>query len=431
MARITKRAVDALAPPESGQAFLWDSELRGFGVRVVPSGLKTFIIQYRTLQGRSHRMKLGRYGVLTVEEARDQAKIKLGQIADGANPALERAERRAEKSVSELCDWYLEEAKAGRILGRRNRPIKASTLSMDESRIKTHIKPLLGNRIASSLRIVDVEGMQSDIVNGKTARSRGTGRGGVASGGPGVAGRAVGTLQNVLSHATRLDLLAEHPCRGARKLSGKRKTRRLSADEIIRLGSAMQHAQEHGEHPTGLGVVRMLLLTGFRISEAQSLQWAWLDAQRGCVAFPDTKGDAQVRVIGRPAVLHATAQSKQRNSPYLFPGDFGGGPFTAAKACLDRLCAMSGIENVTPHTLRHTFGSVAGDLGFSELVIAALLGHAATSVTQGYVHVDEALKLAASRTSEEIARLLSHGNQSGNQPSGMTAAASVQISAAA
>ena len=79
------------------------------------------------------------------------------------------------------------------------------------------------------------------------------------------------------------------------------------------------------------------------------------------------------------------------------------------KGCLARLCATAGIAGVTPHTLRHTFGSVAGDLGFSELTIAALLGHAARGVTQGYVHIDEALKLAATRTCEEIASLLASG----------------------
>ncbi|HMU21807.1 MAG TPA: integrase, partial [Sphingorhabdus sp.] len=63
----------------------------------------------------------------------------------------------------------------------------------------------------------------------------------------------------------------------------------------------------------------------------------------------------------------------------------------------------------TPHTLRHTFGSVAGDLGFSELTIAAMLGHAAQTVTQGYIHVDEALRLAVARTSEEIAAILNRG----------------------
>ena len=110
--------------------------------------------------------------------------------------------------------------------------------------------------------------------------------------------------------------------------------------------------------------------------------------------------------MGRSAARLAASQPIRKDCPYIFPADAGDGHYTAAKGCLARLCAAAQIKDVTPHTLRHTFGSVARDLGFSELTIAALLGHAARGVTQGYVHIDEALKLAASRTCEEIAGLL-------------------------
>ncbi len=97
---------------------------------------------------------------MTVEQACDQAKIRLGMVAIGVDPAEKEDVPEDSITVSDLCDWYLEEAKAGRILSRRNRAIKSFSLAMDESRIKTHIKPLLGNRLVSSLRILDVEGMQ-------------------------------------------------------------------------------------------------------------------------------------------------------------------------------------------------------------------------------------------------------------------------------
>ena len=192
-----------------------------------------------------------------------------------------------------------------------------------------------------------------------------------------------------------------------RRIAGKKKERRLSLAEIRKLGAAMGTAEQNGEHPVALAAVRFMLLTGFRISEAQGLQRAWLHADKGYVHFPDTKSDGQVRAIGPSAARLAFSQPARKNCPYVFPSDVGDGHFTAAKSCLSRLCAMAKIEGVTPHTLRHTFGSVAGDLGFSELTIAALLGHAARGVTQGYVHIDEALKLAAARTCEEIALLLS------------------------
>ena len=416
MAKLTKKAVEALEPPPAGQAFLWDGELKGFGVRVTKGGVKTFIIQYRNAEGKSRRINLGRFGIMTVENARDEARIKFGALAAGQDPADSNDDPHHQVTVSDLCNWYLEEAEAGRVLGRRNRPIKKSTLAMDKSRIETHIKPLLGKRLAHTLRVADIEGMQSDIVAGKTAKPRGKGRGGVPTGGPGVASRAVGTLQSILGHAARLDKLESHPSRGARKLAGKKKRRRLSVAEIKLLGAAMRHAERNGENPVALAIIRFLALTGFRISEGQGLQKPWLNVDAGYVAFPDTKGDAQVRAIGPSAAKIAASQPIRGKSPYVFPSDISEGHFTAAKACLVRLCASVGIKGVTPHTLRHTFGSVAGDLGFSELTIRALLGHAAQSVTQGYVHIDEALKLAVTRTCEEIAALLDTAQETAPTP---------------
>lgn len=407
MSKLTKRAVDALEPPKKGQAFLWDGELRGFGVRAIPSGLKTFILQYRNAEGRSRRIALGRYGVLTVEQARDKAKVKLGAVANGADPAEKADGPRETITVAEICDWYLAEAEAGRILGRRDRPIKPSTLAMDRSRIETHIKPLLGRRQVRALKLADIAGMQADIAAGKTAKPRGAGRGGVTTGGAGVAARTVSTLQSLLAHAKLLDVVVANPAVGVRKLSGKKKDRRLSVAEIKKLGTAMCAADGGGERSVALTAVRLMLLTGFRISEVQGLQRDWLHADQGYIHFPDTKSDGQVRAIGPSAVQLVASQPVRNDCPYVFPADVGDGHYTAAKGCLARLCAIAKIEGVTPHTLRHTFGSVAGDLGFSELTIAALLGHAARGVTQGYVHIDEALKLAASRTCEEIADLLS------------------------
>jgi len=408
-AKLNKRTVDALVPPKSGQDFIWDTEIRGFGVRVGSTGTKTFVIQYANVEGRLRRVKIGRFGVITVDQARDLAKIKLGAVAAGEDPADEARRARHEMNVAELCDWYLTEARVGRILGRKNRPIKTSSLDMDESRIRTHIKPLLGKRIARHLTIADVEAMQTDVMNGKTEKARTGGRGGKATGGPGVAGRCVGTLQAILGHAKHKGLLAEHPTKGAKKLAGKKRTRRLSVAEIEALGKVMAYAEHNGENPTAIAVIRTLLLTGYRREEAQAMQRIWVNPMGGFVAFPDTKGDAQIRAIGPEAIKVIVAQAEITGNPHVFPSTTADGPYTAASACLQRVCQLAGITGVTPHTLRHTFGSIAGELGFSELTIRAMLGHASQNVTQDYIHIDEALKLAVRRTSDEIARLLAQG----------------------
>ncbi len=118
----------------------------------------------------SEQPKLGRFGVITVEAARDLAKVKVGQLAKGDDPA-KKPDNRRKTTVAALCDCYLEEANTGRILGRRNRPIKASTLAMDKSRIETHIKPLLGKALVHTLKIADIERMQSDTVAGKNRQA--------------------------------------------------------------------------------------------------------------------------------------------------------------------------------------------------------------------------------------------------------------------
>jgi integrase len=408
-AKLNKRSVDALTPPGEKQLVLWDIEIRGFGVRVLPSGLKTFIVQYRNIEGIKRRINLGRYGVITVDQARDLARIKIGAVAAGGDPADEQRQARSGMTVEELCAWYLTEARAGNILGRRNRPIKESSLKMDESRINTHIVPLLGKRVAKHLTIADVEQMQSDVKNGNTAKPRSGGRGGKAAGGPGVASRCLGTLQAILSHGKHKGILAEHPTKGARKLAVNKKTRRLSVTEIEALGKAMAYALRNGESETGLAVIRTLILTGYRREEAQAMKRAWVHPEGGFVAFPDTKGDAQVRAIGPEALKVVMAQPEVAGNPHAFPSLSSNGPFTAASACFQRVCKLAGIEGATLHTLRHTFGSIAGELGFSELTIRAMLGHASQNVTQDYIHIDEALKLAVRRTSDEIARRLAEG----------------------
>jgi integrase len=407
--KLNKRSVDSLLPPSKGQAVLWDTEVRGYGVRVLPSGTKTFILQYRNPEGIQRRINIGRYGVLTVDQARDQAKLFLASVIKGEDPADETRRARKGMTVAEMCEWYLTEARAGNILGRMNRPIKASSLDMDESRIKTHIIPLLGKRVVAQLSVADVEQMQSDVKNGKTAKARTGGRGGQATGGAGVASRCLGTLQAIIGHAKHKGLLAAHPTQGAKKLASTKRTRRLSVAEIETLGKAIAFAERNHENSVALGVLKTLLLTGYRREEAQAMQRSWVNAAGGFVSFPDTKGGAQVRAIGPAALKIVQSQPEILGNPYVFASETGAGPYTAVSSCLDRVCKLAGISGVTPHTLRHTFGSIAGELGFSELTIRAMLGHASQNVTQDYIHIDEALKLAVQRTSDEIARLLGLG----------------------
>jgi len=247
--------------------------------------------------------------------------------------------------------------------------------------------------------------MQADIVAGKTAKKR-KGRGGHTTGGAGAAARTVSTLRSLLGHAHRWNLISTNPAIGVRQIAGKKRERRLSADEVRALGKAVRICTAEGEHPTGLGAIRLMLLTGFRRQEALALQRAFVSEREHCVRFPDTKSGAQVRAIGQAALDVMKAQPVRENSPYVFPADWGDGHFIGVVRVLSRVCSCAGLKGVTPHVLRHTFASIAGDLGFSELTISGLLGHSSRGVTQRYVHLDAALLLAADQVSGYIADLL-------------------------
>lgn len=403
---ITQSVIDTMAIPQDGQTFLWDGDLKGFGVRVGASGVKSYVVQYRSPDGRLRRMVFARCNLFDVEDARQRARSLLAKATLGIDPAEERNAARRGGTVADVCDWYLTEAESQRLVGRRRRPIKASTLRMDRSRIERHIKPILGTRYVKSLRLADVENMQADIAAGKTRAGLRGGRGRVTTGGSGAASRVVSTLHSIFEHAVRMGEIDSNPARGVRRLQSNRRTRRLSAGELVRLGEAMRWAAEHDEHPVGLAAVRLIGLTGFRLMEAQGLERAWVDRQQGCVCFPDTKSDAQNRAIGSAAHIVIAAQTSTPGNPHVFPSNDGFSYYKQVPDMIARLCHRARLEGVTAHTLRHTFGSVAGDLGFSEFTISMMLGHGKRNVTQGYIHIDEALWHAIEATSAKIADLL-------------------------
>lgn len=409
MPKLTKKIVDALQHESDRDVFAWDAEVRGFGVRLKPSGTRTFLIQYRNAERRTRRFVIGQYGILTVELARDLAKKKLASVIDGGDPAAERRAACEGMTVAEVCDWYLEEAEAGRLLGRNRRPIKASSVAGDRSRIDQHIRPLIGIRIVSHLKLADIERLQADIATGKTAREKRPGRGGQTAGGAGVAGRAMSTLRSLLNHARRLGIIEQSPANGVRVIASNRLKRRLSVGEVRHLGKVMAQMEREGEHPTALAAIRTMLLTGFRRMEVLAMRKAWIEPDDNCVAFPDTKSGAQMRAAGDAAITLLLSQGQRSASPFVFPADWGEGHFIGVVRVLDRICARAGLERVTPHVLRHTFASIAASLGFSELTISGLLGHGPRGVTQRYVHLDAALVIAADQVAAEIARLLDGG----------------------
>lgn len=378
------------------EVFVWDSEMRGVGVRMMPTGVASYVLKYRNREGRQRKLALGRVGALTPEEARNLARQRLAEVAQGADPSAERQKVRQGITVAELCDLYVNDA-----LGR----MKASTLAMDKSRIERHVKPLIGRHSVRSLTTEDVEKLQGDIIAGKTAAARGEGRGGVTTGGKGAASRTIGMLGTILEFARKRKIVKENVARGIERAPDGKQRRFLTTNEMKMLGKAMRDAEAEGVSLTGLAAVRFLLLSGCRRMEALSLPVRWVDRAASCIRFEDTKSGAQIRPIGASA-FDALDQSTSRNG-WVLPAARGKGHFVGLPKVLDRLCGRAKLEGVTLHVLRHSFAATAAEMGFSELTIAGLLGHTVPGVTARYAHVpDSALALAATRVSAKIAAAL-------------------------
>jgi len=414
MAKITKRTVDT-AELRGRDYFLWCDELPGFGVRVFASGRRSYLVQYRA-GGRSRRVTIGLHGTLTTEEARREAKGLLGQVAKGDDPAEERATRRGSMTVAKLCDAYLVAADKGLIMGKGGQAKKASTLYIDRGRIERHIKPLLGRRLVADVTAPDVQRFVRDVQAGKTAGVVKTGFRGkaVVEGSPCTAARTVGLLGGILSFAVSERVITVNPATGVKRPADKKRKRRLTPAEYAALGKALAEAEEGSlERWQAVAGVRLLALTGCRLGEITKLRWSEIDWAEPCLRLEDSKEGASVRPISKAVLLILDGIERAPGSTYVLPTARGGqGPFASLDDALERIMSRAKLEGVTAHTLRHAFASTAGDLGYSDSTIGAMLGHAGHGVTSRYIHhFDVVLLAAADRVAMQIAGAMSSTKQ--------------------
>ncbi len=407
--RINKRSVDALSADRD--ATYRDAELKGFAVRTKPSGSKTYLAIYKNSEGRTRSIALGQHGEKTADEARKAALKLLGRVAGGEDPSEDRHEERKAMTVKALCDDYLAATEKGLILGKRKTPKKASTLVTDTGRIARHILPLLGKRKVRDLTTADINKFMRDVTTGKTAadvKTKARGRA-IVDGGKGTAARTVGLLGGIMSFAVSEGIITINPCRGVKRPADEKREVRLSPEQYRALGNATRTAEADGEAWQSVAAFRLIALTGCRLGEVANLKWADVDLTGHALRLSDSKTGRSVRPLGSAAIK--VLSDLPRNGAYVFPAmRIKDAPYGSLPKAWGRIIdrASGGNENplagITPHGLRHAFASTAGDLSFTEITIAALLGHSTTTVTGRYIHaLDSALISAADRVAARIA----------------------------
>jgi integrase len=369
--RIGVREVRSLEP----HSVLWDSTVIGFGVRRQYSDAAIFFLKYRTQAGRQRWYKIGRFGSpWSPDDARDEARRLLGDIARGGDPAAFRTDaRRGSTTVAQLCDAYLDAAKAGRLMK------KASTVLTDESRIKKHIMPRLGSLPVTAVGRDDIEGFLHGVA---------------ANGGKGTATRTTNLLGAIFSFAITQGLRSDNPAKGVKRFADGKRDRRFSDDEYKRLGAALTKAVGERIWPPAIMAVRFIALTGWRSGEALALRWGEVDLPRRTATLSDTKTGRSMRPLSTVACDILAGIS--RSSDLVFqpsPGSFDGQWFKTRWNQIFRLGDLP--SDLGMHVLRHSFASLAADIGLSEPTIAALIGHKGRTITSRYVHSADAVLLAA------------------------------------
>jgi integrase len=391
--RIGLREVRALRPNE----IAWDSAVLGFGARR-QRGAVIYVLKYRVAGTRQRWHSIGRHGApWTPDTARNEARRLLGEVARGGDPAADKRAARHALTMSELCDRYLADAACGRLIIRGGRTKKPRTVAGDRGMIAGHIKPLLGRQAVARVTRTDIEKFMRAVAEGKTAaRNKTDNRRGVSHvrGGMGTASRTVGLLGSIFSYAVRHDLRPDNPVRGVSRPADGRRERRLTDDEYRALGGALQSAQQLNIWPPAVAVVRFLTVTGWRTGEALSLQWSEIDLTRRTATLVESKTGRSMRPLSHAACV--VLQTIATEGSLVFPPSRGDGHMSGFRSFWGRIAKLGGLPaDVTPHVLRHSFASLAADLGYSEPTIAALVGHKSHSITSRYIHSADAVLLAA------------------------------------
>jgi len=389
--KITKRAVDALAP-QAKPFVAFDCDLAGFGVRVMPSGAMSYVVEYRPHGGgrgvAKRRVTIGKVGALTPEQARKAAADMLAKVRLGADPAAEKAERRKALTVAELIEAFEAEHVRGKLKEKTGAAYAAGL---------ARLRDAYGSLKAEALSRAHLAALH--------AKMRET---------PYAANRALSAWSKMFAWGAGRGLVPEghNPARKIERYREEGRERFLTSDELSRLGDALRLAETDGlpwdvdesspkaKHlvkpesrrarldPFAVAAIRLLILTGARVREILDARWSQVDLERGILFLAESK-------TGRkPVYLSAAAQSvlaalpRVEGNPHVIAGIKDGAPRADLKKPWEAVRRAAQLEGLRLHDLRHSFASIGAGASLGLPIIGKLLGHSQAATTQRYAHLD-------------------------------------------
>ena len=370
MPRLTKNLIETEQPGDKPK-FLWDVQQPGFGVKILPSGKKKYLVKYRAKGGgRAAQQRwylIGTHGAITLEQARLIARQVQGAIAEGKDPQGQKEAFRSAATVLDLWDRFEKEH-----LSKR----KESTKRHYRQIWQIHVRKALGTK-----KVIDVNRDDIHRLHHKMSKH------------PYQANRAIAVLSKMFNLAEQWGMRPDgtNPCRHVEKYRERSRERFLNGEELEHLGIALREGlSAQTETPHMVAAIQLLLLTGARVSEILGVRWEWIDWEVRIIRLPDSKTGAKSVYLSETAIkvlkmLKDLPQAAE--NPYVIAGRVPGKPLNDLRHPWHRVRERAGLNDVRLHDLRHTAASIGVSQGMNLPVIGRLLGHTQASTTQRYAHV--------------------------------------------
>jgi integrase len=401
MPKITKRVVDA-ATPRAERYILWDSEIKGFGLLVMMSGIKSYFYQYRTKEGRQRRATIGKHGEWTPTEARKKAEDYREAVRHNRDPLAEKRALKEAPTVGEILDSYLNSESF------RNKA--ASTQAVDRGRIERHLRPLLGRKYAHTLSQEDIRRTLNAISEGKTARDVKTGKRGRArvTGGAGTARMSIELLRAILNWAE----VKPNPCEGIKTgMRGSRDIILEDSDAYKRLFATLDRmeAERRIRSPVA-DAIRLIALTGCRRGEAAGMRWKHVDLRQGRIILPPQShktgrktGEPREIALAKAAERIIARQPQGEADDFVFAPARGDGAIALSKAWRRVRAEADLPPTLGLHGLRHSIASHLAMGGAQAAEIMTAMGHRQLSTVQRYIHFAQPAKRTLAERAAAVA----------------------------